>query len=46
MRMVGSIMVFVACALPVGVAQAIQVDHLTQIQLLEKARELNEGAGF
>ena len=44
MRMVGSIMVFVACALPVGVAQAIQVDHLTQIQLLEKARELNAKA--
>jgi mannose-6-phosphate isomerase-like protein (cupin superfamily) len=44
MRMGGVIIVFIACALPVGAAQAIQVDHLTQSQLLEKARELNAKA--
>ncbi len=40
----GAMMVIVACALPVVAAQTIQVDHLTQAQLLEKARELNAKA--
>ena len=44
MRMEGVIMFIIACALPVGAAQTIQVDHLTQNQLLEKARELNAKA--
>jgi mannose-6-phosphate isomerase-like protein (cupin superfamily) len=44
MRIGGAIVVIFACALPVGAAQTIQVDHLTQSQLLEKARELNAKA--
>ena len=44
MRIGGAIMVIFACVLPVAAAQTIQVDHLTQSQLLEKARELNAKA--
>jgi mannose-6-phosphate isomerase-like protein (cupin superfamily) len=42
--MKGAIMVIIASALPVAAAQTVQVDHLTQSQLIEKARELNARA--
>jgi mannose-6-phosphate isomerase-like protein (cupin superfamily) len=42
--MKGAIMVIIASALPMVAAQTVQVDHLTQSQLIEKARELNARA--
>ncbi len=44
MRVESAIMFIFACVLPAGAAQTIQVDHLTQSQLLEKARQLSAKA--
>jgi mannose-6-phosphate isomerase-like protein (cupin superfamily) len=44
MRMKGAMMVIIVSVLRLAAAQTIQVDHLTQSQLLEKSRELNARA--